>query len=221
MKSNIVSLLVIILTIFACEHSKHGPPNKYECEGNYQDSFDICQEYDSVRSDLVILGDSIMPPHVTCQGVPGQLSRILDEKVNSIAVGGAVLSQIISQYYAAMSVFPDIETVIFDGGANDILIGGDPFEVAVKFSVFIDLIISNGHRPIVVCIYNPVGEWTPQVVPLSWYTDLQLFVCADKGIDCIDLRGPFDEHPCPMAVDGLHPNPEGHRIIAELIEELL
>ncbi len=71
---------------------------------------------------------------------------------------------------------------------------------------------------------NPFGEEgkkeTP-VAPLSAYISVEKEVLKGYGVDYLDLSADF---PVPqsngkteLTVDGLHPNPEGYRIIAERV----
>ncbi len=60
--------------------------------------------------------------------------------------------------------------------------------------------------------------------PLSVYRERIKEICKKFGVDCIDICDVFPEPQTPgddYTVDGLHPNPLGHRLIAERLAKYL
>ncbi len=215
--------LVLVGLLLVCACGTEEEAFVYRCDGNYQDSWDQCQEYGSVSDDMIIIGDSAFVPYDTCQGLPGQLSRILGEQVISLAEGGATINRIRYQYLVANWEMPNLKTVILDGGAMDVLAGTDSMLVGFAQWDLLKLILSNGHTPIMMTLYPPVsgGPHSDMLGEYFWYGIYQKSNCEALGVLCYDPSYDFNMHPCPMAMDGIHPNQSGHQVIAEGIAELL
>ena len=69
------------------------------------------------------------------------------------------------------------------------------------------------------------GSKNQPIAPLSTYIDIEKAVLNEYGIEFLDLSSKFSipttASPMGMYQDGLHPNDDGHKFLAELLIEYL
>ncbi len=120
------------------------------------------------------------------------------------------------------------------GGFNDFIVGGNLSTVKPNMMAMIHQAYHHGITPIVgICIQPDLSmlkeEWIdfiPKetlIQTLMEYHNWLMDFCKVFRLSCIDLFVAFQNEiqgqTSRYLLDGLHPGPEGHRILAEIIEK--
>ena len=133
----------------------------------------------------------------------------------------------------------EADLVVVFGGTNDFGHGDAPFGVKTDrtpytfcgaFNLLTEYLIENFGRE-KICFILPLhrkdensmyGDGSKKTAGrvLSEYVQKEIEILTEKGIDYLDVReiipaGKLDE----LTVDGLHPNKEGHKLIAAKVTE--
>ena len=132
----------------------------------------------------------------------------------------------------------DADVIVVFGGTNDYAHGDAPFgnlddEDIYTFCGGVNSLINNllkNFKKAKIVFMTPLHR-TEETNPsqpdgkiLEDYAKAVLEICKNKGIPVIDLFGinPLDPYDTSLVPDGLHPNDNGHKIMAEVIaSELL
>ncbi len=209
MRKLIILIAVLLLLSVSCK-SVHIPVMQV----------DKCTEQQALQVDesIIILGDSILPNHGDCMGVPGQLSKLYGKKIVSLARGGNLIRDISKQYDEAKKI-PGLKTIILDGGANDIMMQVlhkqvNPLLVAAEFHVLLNRILVDGYQPIVILTYNsPADPFSEN--PMNDYSNLLETICLTLNVTYYDLRTDFIG-PALFETGGCkcHPSNQGSQLIA-------
>lgn len=200
------------------------------------------------NNQVVTVGDSIF-------ALSGVLQDELERKAGqtfrrytvsgSELTGGALATSVADQYQTARSDNPDIDTIVMDGGGNDILLPAivfDPYNcktqwyqfgrLSSKCKRFVDDIYVEG----VDLLNTMAADGVDDVIFLGYYytkNALLLLDSLEEAIDYGDMRlsqaCSFSTANCqfvdPRAfirdrniiIDGIHPTDEGSKILANLI----
>lgn len=207
---------------------------------------------DADNDQVVVIGDSIF-------ALSGKLQDILEASAGETfrrytlsgaeLDGGSIATSIVDQYAIARNDNPDIDTILMDGGGNDILIPAillDPYNCKTQWyqfgrlsdrcKAFIDDVYVEAVNLLNQMHADDVGD----VVFLGYYytkNALLLLDSMEEAIDYGDLRlsqaCDFSAVPCtfvdPRAVindgdiilDGIHPNSGGSQKLADLVWPVL
>ncbi|WP_111495313.1 SGNH/GDSL hydrolase family protein [Marinobacter bohaiensis] len=203
---------------------------------------------DADNDQVVTVGDSIF-------ALSGELQDFLEEEAGETfrrytlsgaeITGGALATSVANQYRQAYADNPAIDTVVMDGGGNDILIPAialDPYDCKTQWYEFGQL--SDKCKALVDDIYvdavNLLNEMhadgVDNVIYLGYYytkNGVFLLDSMEEAVDYGDLRlgqaCSFSVANCqfvdPRAsisdgdiiADGIHPNTNGSRKLADLV----
>jgi len=196
-----------------------------------------CEELHALPDSVAIatLGDSLFNRVVwPCTGVPAGLSLKLGEEVADYSIWGVSMTgntphDVYGQYNQAKQEMPGMKSIVFDGGANDILYECTESErpecledvqtLMDEIGQLIDEMVADGRHMILYVGYYefPAGEW-PAINSLMDQMDP---LCADKGCTFLDLRPVFEGHPEWIYYDGIHLNLQGAEVVANEIYNIL
>lgn len=203
---------------------------------------------DADNNQVVTVGDSIF-------ALSGKLQDFLEERAGQTfrqytlsgaeLSGGAIATSIVDQYAIARNDNPNIETVVMDGGGNDILIPAilfDPYNCKTQWYQFGRL--SSKCRNFIDDIYVEAvnllnrmhADDVNKVVYLGYYytkNGLLLLDSMEEAVDYGDRRLSqacrFSAANCSFVdprstindsdiiFDGIHPNTRGSRKLADLV----
>ena len=145
------------------------------------------------------------------------------------------------QFEEALAEDPTIDTVIMDGGGNDVLLGignvciDEPPPAASCVSAIesivntaTDLFQDMADAGVAHVVYHFYPHLPEGLAPagtndvLDYGAPLFEQACADAPVDChfVDIRDAFEGHP-EYILDGVHPTDEGSAVIAELVWETM
>ncbi|SDW35142.1 SGNH/GDSL hydrolase family protein [Marinobacter mobilis] len=203
---------------------------------------------DADNDQVITIGDSIF-------ALSGELQDFLEQDAGQTfrrytlsgaeLAGGAVATSIVDQYQIARSDNPAIDTVVMDGGGNDILIPAimfDPYDCKTQWYEFGQL--SRSCKDLINDIYvdgvnllnDMHADGVDHVIYLGYYyTKNGLFLldsmeeavdygdtrlaqaCQYSAVNCqfIDPRSAINDGD--IIADGIHPNTTGSRKLANLI----
>lgn len=203
---------------------------------------------DADNDQVITIGDSIF-------ALSGELQDFLEQDAGQTfrrytlsgaeLAGGAVATSIVDQYQIARSDNPAIDTVVMDGGGNDILIPAimfDPYDCKTQWYEFGRL--SGSCKDLINDIYvdgvnllnDMHADGVDHVIYLGYYyTKNGLFLldsmeeavdygdtrlaqaCQYSAVNCqfIDPRSTINDSD--IIADGIHPNTTGSRKLANLI----
>lgn len=126
--------------------------------------------------------------------------------------------------------------IMLMGGANDIFFSGTDICARANMGAMLNQLLSMGMRTM-IGIPTPICA---EAAPLAW-ADVVDFHSAERqleqyctwlrrfgrcfGAECVDFRADFFDADGrlrrELLLDGLHPTPEGHRLMAARLSELL
>jgi len=218
-------LATIILTLVACG----GAPD-------YVETAD--------RNDVVTVGDSIFD-------LSGDLQRFLEEKagqtfrdytISGSKISGGTLARAIDLQYADANAFnSSIDTIVMNGGGNDILIPamtGDFYGCRTKWyrknissrcknlvnNVYVNTVNlmnnmgSNGVQNIVYLGYYELPRGNANLAgALEYGVNRLAEACSNSSANCdfVDSRGSI---PANFVLDDdIHPTSEGSQVLADLV----
>jgi lysophospholipase L1-like esterase len=204
---------------------------------------------DADNDQVITLGDSIF-------ALSGELQDFLESYAGETfrrytlsgaeLKGGIIATDVYAQYEIAKNDNPNIDTIVMDGGGNDILIPSialfDPYNcktqwyqfgrLSSKCKNYIDDIYVDG----VNLLNNMQADGVDNVIYLGYYyTKNGLFLldsmeeavdygdmrlsqaCRYSAVNCqfIDPRSTIKDSN--IIIDGIHPNTEGSRKLANLV----
>jgi len=187
----------------------------------------------SERTETHIFGDSIFS--TSNRRIKGRLQELAQIPIYDHSVSGATMSQIQQQYLKQHQA--PIQTVILDGGGNDILgqrgICQHQLAPACKDSIHrvadimrdtIQQMADDGVSELILltCHY-PLGWNAGFDRAVDYAFDLLQDICEQSLIPCrlVDPRQTFKNRHDLFDWDGVHPNWNGSTLMAELIWESL
>ena len=208
--------------------------------------------FDADNDQVVTIGDSIF-------ALSGELQDFLEARAGQTfrqytlsgaeLSGGVIATSIVDQYSIARNDNPDIETVVMDGGGNDILIPAilfDPYNCKTQWYQFGRL--SSKCRNFIDDIYVDAvnllnrmhADNVENVIYLGYYytkNGLLLLDSMEEAVDYGDRRLAqacrFSAANCSFVdprstindsdiiIDGIHPNTRGSRKLADLVWPVL
>ncbi len=219
-----ISLLLLISTLAACG----GSP--------YVENAD--------RNEIITLGDSIFD-------LSGDLQRFLEQEAGQTfrnytqsgaeLSGGIIATSVVNQYRDAKRTDNNIETVVMDGGGNDILIPAmilDPYGCRTHWwrwsisrscknlinDTYVDLVNllnqmdNEGVQNVIYLGYYELPRGNANLTQAVNYGDDRLgAACANTTANCqfVDPRGQVPANH--VLSDNIHPTTEGSRTLADLI----
>ena len=196
------------------------------------------------RNDVVTVGDSIFD-------LSGDLQRFLEAKagqtfrdytISGSEISGGSLARAIDLQYADANAFNgDIDTIVMDGGGNDILIPatlGDIYGCRTKWyrpsitsrcrnlieNVYVDTVnllntmASDGVQNVIYLGYYELPRGNANLGDALDYGDTRLGdACANTNANCtfIDPRGTIPANY--VLDDDIHPTSDGSQVLADLI----
>jgi len=196
------------------------------------------------RNDVVTVGDSIFD-------LSGDLQRFLEEKagqtfrdytISGSEIKGGSLARAINLQYADANAFNgNIDTIVMDGGGNDILIPaslGDVYGCRTKWyrknissrcenlidNVYVDTVNllntmdSDGVKNVIYLGYYELPRGNANLADALDYGDTRLAeACENSNAACsfIDPRGAIPANY--VLDDDIHPTIEGSQVLADLI----
>ena len=196
------------------------------------------------RNDVITVGDSIFD-------LSGELQLFLEQKAGQTfrnytqsgaeLTGGIIATAVDVQYSDARSTNANIDTVVMDGGGNDILIPamvGDIYGCRTKWyrknissrcknlvnNVYVDLVNflnqmdADGVKNVVYLGYYELPRGNANLLQALNYGDEKLAdACSNTTANCsfVDPRGhiPADY----VLSDNIHPTTEGSQVLADLV----
>lgn len=185
----------------------------------------------AVAQRIGIVGDSIAYGRADPAG--GWVHRLArahigaDETVNrvfSLAVPGLMAAQL-QEFALDEALHRRCDTVIVTAGVNDLTAGAGPAEVCAALAAACEALEAGGVRPVVLCPLwhdreRARTEFGAELDPAR--TSALRAELLDWGAgthrDVIDLY-PVLEARSDLLADGLHPTPEGHRLLWEALAE--
>ncbi len=144
---------------------------------------------------------------------------------------------------------PDVVTIFFgiNDAAVDIWKGATTPRVSLSayrenLTYFVETLKARGARPILLTPNRL--EWTPKLrdlygkppynpesddgfnVLLDTYADVVREIAKDEHVPLVDVQRVFEQHKQrepgqPLLLDGMHPNEQGHRLIADAVLKVL
>jgi hypothetical protein len=188
-------------------------------------------------SQTIMIGDSYL-------ALSGEVTRFLESYagqayrhyyVSGTQMQGGLPPSIPDQARMALTQGP-VESVIMDGGGNDVLIGdfscrlsgpapgsgceATVLRIADTVAAFMGELAAAGVREVVYFFYPYLPNNAGLNATLDFGAPLVEAACENAaGLDCnfIDLRGAFDGHPEYIGLDGIHPTTAGSEVIAGLL----
>lgn len=196
------------------------------------------------RNDVITVGDSIFD-------LSGELQLFLEQKAGQTfrnytqsgaeLTGGIIATAVDVQYSDARSTNANIDTVVMDGGGNDILIPamvGDIYGCRTKWyrknissrcknlvnDVYVDLVNflnqmdADGVQNVVYLGYYELPRGNANLLQALNYGDDKLAdACSNTTANCsfVDPRGHI---PVEYVLsDNIHPTTEGSQVLADLV----
>lgn len=196
------------------------------------------------RNDVITVGDSIFD-------LSGELQLFLEQKAGQTfrnytqsgaeLTGGIIATAVDVQYSDARSTNANIDTVVMDGGGNDILIPamvGDIYGCRTKWyrknissrcknlvnDVYVDLVNflnqmdADGVQNVVYLGYYELPRGNANLLQALNYGDDKLAdACSNTTANCsfVDPRGHI---PAEYVLsDNIHPTTEGSQVLADLV----
>ena len=199
---------------------------------------------DADRNDVITVGDSIFD-------LSGEIQAFLEEDAGQTfrnytqsgaeLVGGVLARPIVDQYADAKAVNPNINTIVMDGGGNDILIPAiifDPYgckthwwrwsisnsckglvdDIYVEAVTMLNDMDSDGVENILYLGYYYTAGAQSNLHQAVDYGDYRLEqACSNTTANCtfIDPRPVISSSD--IIIDGIHPATSGSKKIADLI----
>lgn len=164
------------------------------------------------------------------------LSEMTGMNVENRGINGDTTSGMLSRLHS--SILPEMRNTnrpccaVIMGGYNDIFLTGSDLSPRENISSMVMTLNAEGIRPI-VCIPAGLGK---NGFPYEWeklfdfrksaeiterYAEWLIKYCKTFAVEYIDLRQTFAGFGETMLLDGIHPNPHGHLLIAKSINEVL
>lgn len=187
----------------------------------------------AMSSSVAIIGDSIFATGNNM--VRNHLESISGLKIDSHARTGAIMTQIRDQYRNIKHY--EIETIVMDGGGNDILgnsgncrhQNNDNCKSQINTIVetarlLFEEMHEDGVERVVFMTCHYPRKWNSGYVDaINYGTDLIIQACSQASIDCriADPRKEFEGKDHYLEWDGVHPNWNGAKVMAELIWSVL
>lgn len=186
------------------------------------------------RRRLYCLGDSLtfgygVPPRERWLNLSTEEGpwRLMNRGLCGDTTGGMLV-----RLRELLSAAPRPEAVLLMGGANDIFYSGTDAGARANMGAMIHQLLTAGVLPLVGIPMSIVPGWHPEewgaVVDfpaaealLGRYGDWLEAYCRAFSVPTVDFRPLFRDEAGParreLYLDGLHPNPEGHRLMARLL----
>lgn len=192
----------------------------------------------------IVIGDSYI-------ALSGDIPRFLQQysgqtyrlhAVSGTAMVGGLPPSIPDQYRLALAQGA-VETIVMDGGGNDVLLGditchttgpagpmeGSGCAQTIQRAVqgardLLNEAAANGVREVVYFLYPHLIGLNADLNPSLDYA-IPLFeqACAEVDLDCklVDTRAAFEGHPEYLGIDGIHPTAFGSEVIAQMVWDVM
>jgi lysophospholipase L1-like esterase len=190
-----------------------------------------CEIGTTPASEVIVIGDSYLA-----------ITSVVDHIQVSARLNGSLGPQESYRRYDAGGTQmgngqdPAIDTVIMNGGGNDVLIGSangclsnpPPAQACVAA---IDVVLEAAEQLLAdmagAGVQHVVYHFYPHLPPglgattetVDYAAPLVQAVCEAAPVEChfVDLRPAFEGHPEYITFDGVHPSEEGSVVIADLV----
>lgn len=202
------------------------------------DGPDNCNQNLPVSDSTVMVGDSIIAmARPECENITTELGLITGEKYPDYATSGSKMTG--SNYYGAIASIPSqwdeatgdlsaIDTVITDGGGNDILDDCGYWEMPLCESV-IDAVVSDYSDLVArmktdgvsniayVGLYEMPGTMAQYNEAINLAMDTASALCDQIDVVFVESRPDFVGHPEYIKADDTHPTQAGSQVLSGLI----
>jgi hypothetical protein len=193
----------------------------------------LCPELEGLpeNPDLVFIGDSMLAWNRSqCSQAAGWTGLYTDQALTDLSSTSSLMTNpssdspeedITASYEYARELLPGLETVIVNGGANDLFndlfVEADSEQVGEDIKHLLGTMLDDGVQKI---IYVRYYEFTGIAAFMNRFVDSVMDgpdgvegFCTRNGIVYIDLRPAFRGHP-EFYFEGIHPSRLGSREIA-------
>ena len=172
------------------------------------------------RNLVVCIGDSITQGD-SGRGAPypSQLAAMSGKQVVNMGVGGATASDAPSAARNAIAKKPGYVCILY--GSNDAIQGRDPAVSKESLRSAIGVCKAAGVRPV---IGTPPSMRDGHALfdgGAKRMADAIRALASEEDVRCVDLYEAFGDGSGLLVADGLHPNADGARLIAEKFNSAL
>ncbi len=190
--------------------------------------------YSMAQGNVVLIGDSIFANNGE---IKNHLELITELTIDSYAVGGARMSDIVEQYYS-IDLSNSNGIAIMNGGGNDIL--QDNFFNCKAFNEKCKDVIDDRLEVGLQLVEEMADDGMKYVIYLGYYYTTGFASGFDQAVDyateqiqgacelssfegcyIVDSRNAFNSGTGFITWDGIHPTLKGSRVLAELIWETM
>ncbi len=196
-------LLAVIMAGAGCEDDGGG------------DSFDYG---DNDRNVCVALGDSIVEGVEEYSGTPfpALLAQKTGKTVVNLGWGGEHSYQGSARIGHALALYKPAHIILLYG-ANDLMHGGDVPGIVNELRYMATTALANRTKP-VLCTLPPMTRHAWNFYDATLVLNAQIRqMAAEEDVPLADLEDIFINRESELLGDGLHPNAEGNRLIADLL----
>lgn len=173
----------------------------------------------SSGSTVLAIGDSITSGYGVSEGYPSKLGRIIGKKVVAAGNSGENTSGGAGRISGLMDKYKPSTVVILEG-TNDANRSKSATEAAANLGKIIDVAKSKGAKTIVLCTVPPLtGPKASKNVNVKELNGKIKSLAGSKGVRLADINAELGSGT--LQSDGIHPNSNGHAIIAVVIAEKL
>ena len=184
------------------------------------------------RPLIVCMGDSITAGYGVYTGdekYSACLQELLGDSARVIAYGTPGETLLEASVYSSPALRAEADTVLLQFGTNDAspsLFRPDSFRAAAETLLDTHIeALGAEHVAFLLppCVYPAGGDiasFGMSAEKLSQVREILTQVCAEKSVAVVDLYSATCDHP-EWFPDGVHPNADGNRAIAEAIYEAL
>ncbi len=194
------------------------------CEGSSESHIWDGHDFGSNDANLYIaVGDSITSGYgleSVAEAYPSKLSGMLGKSVVNHGVQGS------ESWYGAENVYSVLGTykpgyLLILYGVNDLILAHDRDSILTNLRTMVSAAKANQTIPVLATL-TPVFEWYTviegEVAALN--ASIRL-MGAEENVHIVDLERAFNWNSDYMDADGLHPNSQGHDLMASSFYDVL
>ncbi len=174
----------------------------------------LSTEYGAIGDSIIAKGEA------PCLTIPGLLGIQIDEQIpNAAKIGDSIAN--ISYHYELLTRYHSPNTIITNGGVNNVSPEALPETIASDLMDMFAMIMNDGHDLIYLLQYELLGEFGDSYNnDINTIDDIVLQYCDENPMTCIDLRPVIDKNPDYFS-DEIHPSIMGQHVIVDAILDAL